>query len=266
MIKIIDEISKAGNIINEDLIWHNENCVVIFDVATSLNKNSKFSSEWFVKEFAKLFEKNIINSKDLITSVNKSISELYSTYLNKGGVDKIEFFPSASAIFVYEKKDVIEILNIGDCTALVFKKNKIKRIYCNEVQKNDNKVIKKTLKIRKETGKDISEILKDDQVKEKLISNRKLMNKKKNGYQILAFNISKIKAKQIKRFKKSKIKKMVLFSDGFDFKQQLFYSGNLDLESIYKDLRKDENEDIKLNAYPRFKISDDASAIIFKFE
>ena len=56
---------------------------------------------------------------------------------------------------------------------------------------------------------------------------------------------------------------MVLFSDGFDSMQERFCDEQIDLQDLYQQLRSFELRDSALEAFPRFKLHDDASAILF---
>jgi hypothetical protein len=96
-----------------------------------------------------------------------------------------------------------------------------------------------------------------------LLSHRKKMNAE-GGYEILSFNMRKLDSADIKTFKKEDIDRIIFYSDGFDMFREDLAASDVDLSALYEKLRREENEDFLLNKNPRFKVSDDASAIVFE--
>lgn len=260
MINILQSLSLPGLNKNEDLIWYDQNCVVLLDGSTSLIRTD-FDAVWFVNEFIKLFSDELKNTKDLCQSINCSIKKLYYVFLEKIGDKSMEYYPSASAVFIYQNNDKLQIVNLGDCTTLVFNDD-VKKIYSNEVEVFDNQVISEMVRIHEQTDSDISQIVKSDKIREMLITNRKKMNQQ-DGYRILSFNMRELTEDDILEISVSEVNKVITYSDGFNLLEEDFYKGNVNLNDAYNSLRALENMDKNFNKYPRFKISDDASAVVF---
>ena len=86
-----------------------------------------------------------------------------------------------------------------------------------------------------------------------------------DGYKVLSFNTLPVSDSELHTFNKNDTNCIVIYSDGFDLLEDEIINGNDDFSSLYDKLRRIENEDCKLNKYPRFKISDDASIMKITF-
>lgn len=261
MINVISELSRAGNDKNEDYIWKSDNCVVLFDGATSLVKGD-FDAVEFIKLFIEKFSYFIKREKSLIDAVNLSVNAL-SDYVTRDACNG-EYFPSAAAIFVYEHGDTVEMINLGDCTAVVNGKTQTIIRAEDSVRRFDDLVIERLKQLRAETGRNIIDIMKDDEIKEMLISNRKRMNQP-DGYAVLSFNSPVITEDRKLFFDKQDVESIVMYSDGFDLLEEDIVRGDSDFNRLYDELRTQENNDSECNVYPRFKVHDDASIVKIKF-
>ncbi len=258
---IVNKLTFPGKVKNEDYIWQSDCCTILFDGATSLVQGD-FNAVDFIKLFVKTFEEIIYRNKNLVSSINETIG--YIAKNKPDGIDSLEYFPSAAAIFVYEKDDTVELVNIGDCTAVVnANKQHIIRAK-NSVAPLDKLVISRMHELHLITKKDTIEILSEPEIKAMLLNNRKKMNSEK-GYTVLSFNTAPLDENELHVFDKNNIESIVLYSDGFDLLQDEIINGNNDFIALYNKLRSIENDDCKLNQHPRFKISDDASIVKITF-
>lgn len=265
LLNIIQEISVAGNSQNEDLIWHNDRCVVIMDGATSLIK-TECDAVWLNNSFISAFKNCLSDSVDLTFAFNYAVDVVKSLFFQKYGELVLDYLPSASIIIGYQDNDELLILSIGDCTCLVKKiDNSVECIHNEDVKKYDELVINKLISIHKSTGKDVCEIIKQNDIRSLLVSNRKQMNKPQ-GYRILSLNMEELNTFDFYRFSTKDIKRVVFYTDGFDLVKSEFKNESVDLKSLAERLRSLENNDSTWNQYPRFKNSDDASAIIFSVQ
>ena len=82
-----------------------------------------------------------------------------------------------------------------------------------------------------------------------------------DGYRIISLNMKPVEKQDIVSVKKDNVDEIILYSDGFNLMEKEIISGKLDFSVMYQMLRAKENEDSRLNTYPRFKKSDDASII-----
>lgn len=260
--KVIDRLSCAGNRINEDAIWCSEHCALVLDGATML-KDSVYPASVFVKEFIDVFSQQIADSSSLWEAVNGTVSVLRERRSTGDDFDPTRIPSSASGIFVYETDDEIQVLTIGDCTAILSGRLGIKKVYSGEVEAYDQKVIRRMIELHKTTGADIADLVLSDEIRDMLVENRKMMNRP-GGYRILALNLGPVNEKDILSVKKDEVDQIVLYSDGFHQMEKDIIGGETDCSLLYKKLRETENADFCLNAYPRFKKSDDASILVLK--
>lgn len=257
--KILDWLSLPGNETNEDTIWYNENCAIVLDGSTSL-KGSFYPASVFVKDFINVFSEQIAKTGTLYKAVNDTISVLKKKLNLQEKADASQILPSAAGVFVYETENSIQILTIGDCTAILFGNFGIKKIYSDEVESFDNKVIQRMIQLRHSSGADIRDIVSWDEIRNMLVENRKMMNHP-DGYRIISMDMKPVSEKDIVSFNKNTVNKVVLYSDGFDFMEKEILDGETDFHALYQKLRKSEESDSLLNMDPRFKKSDDASII-----
>ena len=258
--RVIDSLSYPGKTINEDCLIITDKCIAVLDGSSGLG-GSDFGAEQFVTEFRSRFIECIEDGMSLTDSVNSVISNIKQRMF----IDPSAIPPSASGLFVYEDDDSVDILNIGDCTGYLYTNSGIIRVFSDEVSRFDQQVINSMLFEREKTGKNIIDIVAQDNIQQMLMDNRRRMNAP-DGYRILSVNMSPVSDSDIVSYDKSTIDEIVLFSDGFMAKEEELKSQNRDLEALYKSLRTREREDPFFNKHPRFKMSDDASAIVIKIQ
>ncbi len=202
--------------------------------------------------------------------------------------------PSASMALVRKIDGEVEVTFLGDITIGVKTQDgRISVIERGDVEVCDNKVLDLIgVKKKNSPERHVSDIMKDDDVQKLLVENRGRMNNgRDDGYLILGFDESVIDraVQEAKKYddvydpdatgtKASKIiNSMLIMSDGFAAHYQKYGRSRGELESlwrradyeklkyIYKDLRREEERDPYCDKYPRFKKSDDASAVNVHF-
>lgn len=202
--------------------------------------------------------------------------------------------PSASMALVRKIDGIIEVTVLGDITVGVKTQDgRIRVIERGDVEACDNKVIELiNVKKKKTPKRHVSEIVKDADVRALLEENRSRMNSgREDGYLILGFDKRAIElatqesitfidayAPNATDAEAAKIiDSMLIMSDGFasHYKkygrslgkiESLWLRADFDrLKYIYKDLRREEKGDPYCDKYPRFKKSDDASAVHVHF-
>ena len=160
----------------------------------------------------------------------------------------------------------LQLLNIGDCTTLLFDQQGVTEIYDTQVDRFDDAVIDEMIRVRQQTGEDIAEIVKSNPIQELLLANRRKMNAI-DGYEILSFNMRPRTVADVRTFDLADIHQVVMYTDGFKSMEEAFLVSDCPkLAALYDALRAEEKSDASLNQRPRFKISDDASAIMFEIE
>ena len=260
--RIIDELSRAGNIRNEDFYAYSHNAVLLLDGSSGLTGTAPDACR-FVKEYAELFMKNIAETANLCETINSSIRELETRYKSEGVCVGGGLLPSAALLAMYLREGKLQVITVGDCTALIKSRKGITSLYRDEVEKFDSAVKNEAVRIREQTGEDICDIMRKPHIREMLYSNRLKMNAP-DGYEILAFNMRERNAADVMEFDVSDICEIVIFSDGFEAKYSELHNNTPSLAELYMELREEEQSDSRLNLNPRFKISDDATALVIK--
>ena len=263
MFRIVQSLSFAGGEKNIDLIRTSDDCILLLDGSTPLVE-SNYDASQFVKDFADAFFERIKNRERAPTAVNLALADVCELFKKAVANDNIDMYPSACLTVAYISEGMLHIINIGDTVALVIMKDgTVKTVTCNDVSRLDRAVISKAKEIRESSGMDMCDIMKRPEIKQMLINNRKMMNKS-NGYKILAFGMPDVDENDIHAFNTNEVERIVMCSDGFDGYLDMLAANDANLDQIYQLLRGKENADAGLNKTPRFKISDDASAIMFE--
>lgn len=250
-------VSHPGKEVNEDLLIMSPKCSGILDGSSGLG-GMEFGAKAFIEYFSEQLISGIDSGKRFVEAVNQAIEIVKERYSTIEGVIP----PSASLMLAYETDTEIQVLSIGDCYCYIFFQNgESELLYRDEVAPFDQSVIDRMIEIRKDTDQNIGDLIKTEEIQTFLINNRKKLNSPE-GYRILAPNMDFVREEEVISWPKSDISKLVMFSDGFSLIKEKFMSLNLNLDSLYQELREMENSDPDLNSFPRLKISDDASALI----
>jgi serine/threonine protein phosphatase PrpC len=275
-LNLVDSISKAGNIVNEDCISFGSTFGLVLDGATGLRKkiipDSESDAKWFVENMKNCIVSNIDRNISLLEIIEQGIGEMkYKLRSYELGIIEEVDKPSASIAMIRQNKDELEIFSLGDCTILIITVDeKIIRIYDDSVSKLDNEIITKMIQLSKEESISIERTR--SLVENDLIKNRYKKNTE-NGYWILGFDEEALKNSYYKKWNLENIKSVCLFSDGFaDFYENMgladdyidFYKilSKTDVNEIYFRLRREQEEDCDCNEHPRLKKMDDASILI----
>ncbi len=262
-IRVMDEISLPGGLKNEDYFLYNDNTVVFLDGSSGLSADAPDSS-WFVRRFATVFLEWIAKIDDLCICVNVAIRTVYDEFLEAypdHGDNTV--FPSASVVIAHVGDGKLQLLNLGDCTTLLFGEQGVTEIYDTQVDCFDDAVIAKMMDVRQQTGEDIATIVQSKPIRELLLENRRKMNMP-GGYEILSFHMRPRTITDLLTFDIAKIHRVVMFTDGFKPMEEALLAPDCPkLALLYDALREEEMADASLNKRPRFKIGDDASGLIF---
>ena len=265
MLVIEQELSYPGTDVNEDLVWHGPHDAVVLDGSSTLSGTGHDAVE-FVRAFIGCYENEVAAGRGLVESVNSAISSLRERFDPSLYAEGI--VPSAAGAFVRETHDALEVVSIADCTVVVLGRDgSVTRVRDCAIDRFDAEVIELAASIRTDTGMDIAETMRLPQIRSALLANRKRMNTP-GGYRVLASNMEPIDASSVVRFDKDTVARVLVHSDGFDSATEgvSLASCDLDLEGLYRELRASERADVSLNRRPRFKVSDDASALLLRID
>jgi hypothetical protein len=275
---IHDSISIAGGKINEDIAYSTENYGWVIDGATGLNNRSftgaSSDAYWFVNEWNDYLKESILNNsvsiKEIITKGVEVISNKFFHLVAVEHLDRIDL-PSASIVVLRVNNNKMEYFLLGDCTLVVQnnegKSSIIKQRFLDAL---DNKAKEEMAGLMARKG--INFIEARQEINPSLVKHRLLKNTP-NGYWTLEFDKSAVENALLGYLDFEDCKKALLMSDGFSAifdNYHIIDESNLisrvekqGLQQIYKLLRAIEEEDAEILKFPRFKKSDDASAVIF---
>ena len=260
MINVLQSLSLPGALRNEDRIWYNERCLVLLDGSTGLVR-TELDAVWFVDGFLALFQEELARTDALPAAINTALSRLQERFEALSGNGTYEYLPSASALFFLQKGDCLQVVNVGDCSALLIGET-VQKLYLDEVERFDSQVIRRMLALRAENGQDLAQLVQTPEIRQMLIANRKMMNRPE-GYRILAFNMAPVTDADVMRFPLAGMHRIVALSDGFELLEEELAREDAELPALYERLRDMEEKDSSLNRFPRLKKRDDASAVIF---
>lgn len=282
--RVVQSITNAGLKWNEDFAsYQDDNYVLLLDGATGLEKDiirkeesCKTDAVWFVRRFAYYVEQYMDSSIEVKELVKKCISQVKNDY---EGLVKEERFrdpmyePSASMALVKRTKERIELLVMGDISLLLKnEQGEVSHIRDEAVSNFDDLVILELVKLSQSLNKDVIDVIKDDKIQTLLRANR-LKKNKKDGYCILGMDENAVENGMYFCFEETQFTEMLFATDGFmayydkyhlcpEAKDLLKLVGTHKMEWVLDKIRDVEIADSKCNQYPRFKQSDDATAIL----
>jgi|AntRauTorcE11897_2_1112592.scaffolds.fasta_scaffold00095_16 hypothetical protein len=272
-------LSFAGKIHNEDAATFNNKSAWVLDGATGLGKNiiSKTSdASWYSQQWDRYLKNNINDTSKTLNEIFKTgmtqIKKEYDKLSSNQKVDNIDM-PSAGIALIRQNNKRIEYFLLGDCMLSIKFVNQISHFKMQELDKLDKISIKQMIKTYNEGGyKNLVDTRQDKSVQSILTKNRLLKNTK-NGYWVLGFEKQAID-NALTGFIENNNYEILLMSDGFYAIKDKYQTANYNqifeiakkegIKQIYKNIRQIEEQDYSANKYPRFKKSDDASAVYFE--
>lgn len=277
MFNIVKEGSIAGNVINEDKIYTEDNFVVFLDGASGLTKkiipNSESDANWYVNEFVTQFKNEVKKSnykykRYILKNTISNIKDNYNSLLNNRKIDNINI-PSASGIVLFNEENHIKAFYFGDVLTVIKKKNNtFLELYDKNLTELDNKVFKEANKISARDHIPFNLAIK--KCDKAIIKNRNLRNTD-NGYYIFGLNIEAIKNIKTFRIEKNDIKEILIMSDGFysyfidrDFNTIIEKIKLNKPEELLSEIKNSFEKDNNFSKYNRFKLVDDISYLYIK--
>ena len=262
MLKMIDALSLPGGAHNEDYYCHERNTVLLLDGASGLGAGVADPIQ-FVRRFSDLFMQADGDGLPLHQCVNDTLRQLQQQYpAQTEGIP-----PSASLLAIRVSDNTLHLLSVGDCTALLHRTDaSVTKIHCDAVAKLDGAVRQRLAQLHQQTGQNVIDLVRSEPIMQMLRSNRAKMNQP-NGYDIVAFGLRRLQEQDVQIFDLGTVRRIVLHTDGFDACQDDFYLDPIPaLQQVYQRLRRQECADPLLNNIPRFKQSDDATALVLDIE
>ena len=257
--RVLQSLSGAGGAKNEDLIRCEGPLLMVLDGSSSLVP-MEFDGRWFVRRLARGMK--LAPEGGLDERLNRALAYVEQEYRKKRTGPDTGDYPSAAGIFVLERKKCLEVFAVGDCTGLFFMEDgSAVTVTDDAVRKLDGQVLEACRTLGKKHGLTCAEAVKTEEIRRLLRENRKKMNRP-GGYRILSVGMAPCTAEELAVLPADKVRRIVLFSDGFEAVRRELALPGASLRSLYARLRRAEKLDPDFEKQPRFKPHDDASAVI----
>ncbi len=242
----------------------------VIDGATPVNGDKYFNAEWFVNQIkTKLPLYLLKRDQSLYTCLEHTLSDIRNQATFPSSYNDV----SCSILIARNINSTqMEIFTLGDCTAVVRKlDNSLEEIHTEALTILDSETISLAKKRADENNISMIEALSTDEVKDRIKHVRSLKNTE-DGYQTCDPNGMGVKNAESRYFDLNQIHSFLLMTDGFAelvTTVKAFETYNDLILSIQSNNLKDhidillekQNEDPTLDKYPRFKMTDDSTAI-----
>jgi uncharacterized protein YoaH (UPF0181 family) len=279
LFRVVDQVSKAGEAVNEDGISITGQTAWLLDGASGLSNRQLTSAQsdasWLVDRAVALLGR--IGSSELDAQVSVLVEELNEAFeaeVRSNDIQQFEF-PSASAIALRIEGDSLSYLQLGDCRAIISAFPGAHTFFtpAGPLAELDQRVVEKLQKVCQaeslSAGDAVKRVLAD------LRANRNLINNV-SGYQALTVGQNRHFSSEINHLNVSAGGLCLIMSDGFMRLIDVFgkYSPQSllseasarGLDSLLLELRDLEGQYPGLDDYPRFKQFDDASAVLLTLD
>ncbi len=273
---ILKSFSRSGTTHNEDVFEITPTYGFVLDGATGLLKekvtNMESDAQWFVNEWKTFLNKNITNTKPLHEILKQGVELIESNYLNIEGAKEVKSKPSACIAMYRVINKELEYFLLGDCGLIIsLESGEVIHLQPQQVAKFDQMNIDRMVKLAKE--KNIDVISARPLINEYLVETRLTQNTK-DGYYILSNSYEAIDNGLYGKIDFTKVTQIIILSDGFsqifdtfeimkvDKFAEIIESG-CSLGELYNTLWNLQEKDKSCNKYPRVKVRDDATIIVY---
>ena len=267
---------------NEDNFGHSDRCVFVIDGATGLGgstivKNETSDAAWLAGNAARYFSQHLGRCEDVPNLVYQFILEVKTQFAEHAGEEKIPRYawPSASFAMLHDAKNGIEFSALGDCCAYVEDSRGVVTKYSalEEFKQWENE--QAATHIKRTGGIGTDSLLDDDETLQYLRKIRSLQNTHHSN--VWTLGLVPQAADHIFQIPVAieGASTALICSDGFDALVETYdaYSARElisaakrnGIAALMGELRHIEREiDPRATRFPRFKTSDDATAMLVR--
>lgn len=269
--------------VNEDAYGTDEHCAWVLDGSTGLNGKRLVAAEngsdaqWYSAAFSEFLKRNFETSElSLPQLFSQGVREVWAKFEHlAGGFVAKEDVPCTLGAAIRLKDGYLEYVNVGDCTLIVRKKDGSVEEYSDTTLcAMDNNTLRCALQIAEEKQISMRDVR--PHILPELRRVRMTMNTPQ-GYISLASNAETVLQAKNGRIALDEIQDICLLSDGFAQYYKLFHLASdaaqmiekvsvSAVEDLFAELIAAQNEDASMMAYPRFKLSDDATIVYAKIK
>ncbi|NKB53601.1 MAG: hypothetical protein GKR97_15525 [Rhizobiaceae bacterium] len=281
---VVDSITNAGSTdrTNEDALGHNADCAFVIDGATGLGDRQVFvengtDAAWLASKAVAHFEQKISRHSDIAPSVTTFIGQMREEFFTAADQHSLPRYawPSASFAMLHLYQNHVRFTGLGDCTLFLQIDSGVKLV--NPMKRFEGAESKSAAQHLQRVGGFGSQknLLQDAATLQNLRSIRVLQNTVESGVWTLGLEPMAAENLSTEAFAFSDGCHALLCSDGFsalvtDYQQYspetlLDAALSQGLDALMEELRFIERvTDSDGRKYPRFKQSDDATALLLK--
>ncbi|MCK1384082.1 protein phosphatase 2C domain-containing protein [Bradyrhizobium sp. 21] len=273
--RILDQGTDPNGEVNADWITTRPDCIIWMDGATPFGSTRVSScandATWFVRRFAQVLMDHLdasVPSDTAIVAAQQKLHREYEALVAQAPAKPLDKpFSCLGLARIFEKS--IELVNMGDCSLLYEIDGRVASFGYSTVTDLDHEVISAFRKLRDPT---VSYAAAFDMLKPKLDKNRAKRNVQ------FGYNVVEPTDRERIQFERvllpiSAMGRLLAMSDGFARAFSLYGISTLDnifelvetegVGGIISRIRSVEDSDPNAEQYPRLKLKDDASAVLF---
>ena len=280
-----ESISYTGNsAIDPDKATRNEDAVlvckdfgVVVDGASGIFKErvtaADSDAQWFALTWKDYLQSALIDKTKSIKDIVKTgITQIDRIYMSLPNADKIKSKPSASIAIFRIENEQIQYFMLGDSPMMfVLKDGNFEYFIPGDCIKLDAEVIASMVSISKQEGIDVFQAR--PLVQDMIVHNRLRLQNQAGGYWILSDSVQAADNALMGSIPLENVTHIVAMSDGFSqifdvlniYSKQEFatkVASGVDLQKFYDEIKTAQTNDNHCNKFPRYKQSDDTSAIL----
>lgn len=265
---------------NEDAFGYDAQCAWVLDGSTGLNgkrlvaEEGSSDAQWYAAAFSDYLKSNLPTKEGTLPEIfSHGVRTVWAEFERQaGGSVKREDVPCCVGVSVRIKDGFLEYISIGDCCLLVrYKDGKVTEYLDTRHCALDQNTMRLAVQLSEEEGLPISQCR--PQILPELRRVRMTVNTPE-GYIALADDPDAILQAKTGRIPVSQIRDVCMISDGFGEYYNMFRLADGPEEfmdavkknqpgELFDRLLEAQKTDPDYKAYPRFKLSDDATLLYF---
>lgn len=274
----IDYFSRSGTLYNEDIYEANPTYAFVLDGATGLLKEKvsdmETDAQWYVNEWRNYLIHNIMDdSKTLIQIIKEGILLITKKYFQFEGADKVVSRPSSGISLFRVINNKLQYFLLGDCSQIITKTDEsIMHMQIQDLPRLDGINLDRMVKAAHEKG--LSRVIDARPLINNYLVETRLSQNTDKGYWILSDNPDAAEHGLTGELDFSEVQQIICLSDGYSqiydtfeiysvekFAELIGASNNL--SEVHNVLWNLQEKDKYCAKYPRFKLRDDATIVVF---
>ncbi len=272
----IEQLCEPGSgLINEDAAGHNDFGAWVIDGATGLSGRtltpSPTDSHWYSQWWQRYFHRHLDDGQPLSMLCAEGIARVAREYHDQWPEATPEDYPSAAGALARFSGDHLEYQIFGDAVLILRDEQGVQVIRDTSLNRLDDHVLSRMHRLMNVEGHSHAQAR--HHLLPQLKRNRALKNRPE-GYWTLEFSVAAAQHGLQGRYRPSGRMQALLLTDGLSIlldsfqyctaEELLDWVAGQGLRPVYERVRQLESSDPEMQAWARFKHSDDASGLFFE--